>query len=322
LSNHGSHISVKYCNVIIEEDTVMKILVTGGSGFVGTYLAKALIEKGANVTSVGSRPTYDRIIHERFRYLSADTTKPGTWQDEVTKVDAVINLTGVSIVKRWTPSYKQKMYDTRILTTRHLVEAMPDDTSLVFCSTSAIGYYRNAGDSLLTEDAPNGNHFLARLCRDWEKEALKAEAKGARVILPRFGVVLGEKGGILAQMLPAFRMFVGGPLGNGRQWFPWIHIEDLTRAMLFVMDNALLKGAFNFCAPHPLRNRDLTRVLGEVLKRPTFMATPGFVLKMVMGEFGEFMLYSQRAVPKRLLENGFQFKYEYFRDAVLQVIDN
>ncbi len=300
----------------------MKILVTGGSGFVGTHLAGNLLDKGHHVTVIGSRPTYDRIRHENFRYLSADTTKPGAWQDEVSSFETIINLTGISIVKRWTPAYKRKIYDTRVLTTRHLVEAMPENNSITFCSTSAIGYYRNEGNTKITEDFPAGDHFLARVCRDWENEALKAQAKGARVIRPRFGVVVGQNGGILAQMLPAFRLGVGGPLGNGAQWFPWIHIDDLIRAMLFVLEHEELDGAFNFCAPHPLRNRDLARVLGEVLHRPTLMTTPGFMLKMIMGEFGAFMLYSQRAVPRRLLENGFQFKYEYFKDAVLQVIQS
>lgn len=298
----------------------MNILVTGGSGFVGTHLTRSLLEKGHQVTAIGSRTRYDRITHENFRYLSADTTQPGTWQNEIAKADAIINLTGVSIGKRWTSGYKRKIYDTRILTTRHIVEAMPENTGTVFCSTSATGYYENKGDTILTEDFPGADHFLAQVCRDWEDEALKAEAKGARVVLTRFGVVVGENGGMLAQMLPAFRLFVGGPLGDGSQWFPWIHIEDLIKAMLFVMEKDSLNGAFNFCAPHPIRNRDLTHVLGEVLNRPTIMTMPGFMLKLVMGEFGEFMLYSQRAVPKRLLENGYEFKYENFKDAVQQAI--
>lgn len=298
----------------------MKILITGGSGFVGTHLSNALLSRGHHVTAIGTRKRFDRIKHDLFRYLSADTTQKGPWQDEVQEMDAVINLAGKSIIKRWNESYKKLIYDSRILTTRHLVEAMPQDKKIIFCSTSAIGYYEDGGDTILTENSPGGDHFLAQVCRDWEQEALQAQKKGARVIITRFGVVVGKSGGVLAQMLPAFRMFVGGPLGDGMQWFPWIHIDDLTGAMLFVMENEDLDGAFNFCAPNPIRNRDLTRTLGEILNRPTKMATPKFMLRLAMGEFGDFMLISQRSVPERLLQNGFEFKYPNFKDAVSEVV--
>jgi len=187
-------------------------------------------------------------------------------------------------------------------------------------STSAVGYYGNCGDIELNEDSPAGQDFLASLAMNWEAEAKKGEAKGARVVLARFGIVLGRDGGALAKMIPAFRSFVGGPLGNGRQWFPWIHIQDLLGALNFLAARSDLKGAFNLCAPHPVTNAEMADALGKSLGRPAKMAVPAFVLKMMMGELGGVLLSSQRALPAKLLAAGFDFGFPQIEAALADLI--
>jgi uncharacterized protein (TIGR01777 family) len=212
------------------------------------------------------------------------------------------------------------MYDSRILTTRNVVDAIPANKGALLCSTSAVGYYGFRDDEELTEEDGPGNDFLARLAADWEREALKAAAKGVRVTITRFGLVLGKTGGVLGQMIPLFRKFIGGPLGSGKQWFSWIHMDDLLSAFLFVFNKNNIHGPVNFCAPNPVRNRDLAKALGEVLKRPSLFRTPAFALRLVLGEFGSVVLEGQRVIPSRLLKHGFAFRYPEIRGALRQVV--
>ena len=287
----------------------MNVFVTGGLGFVGRHLAKALLQDGHRVTAVGRRLNPRGIDHPAFRYIAADTTLAGDWQAELQDHDAVVNLAGKSIFTRWTDQVKQQIYDSRILTTRNLVAALPEGRGTILCSTSAVGYYGDRGEDLLTEEAPPGDDFLARIGQDWEEAALAAEAKGARVVLPRFGIVLARDGGAMARMLPAFRFFLGGPLGSGRQWFPWIHRHDLVAALRFLIDTPSLRGPFNCTAPEPVRNAELAKALGRQLHRPAVLPAPAFMIKFVLGEFGTVLLGSQRAVPQKLESAGFTFRY-------------
>lgn len=298
----------------------MKLVIIGGLGFVGSYLSTFFLSDGNPVTAIGLRPTQNLIHDPNFRYVSADTTHPGSWQNELQACDAVINLAGKSIFKRWSPSYKKLIYDSRILTTRHVVDALPKDVHTVLCSTSAVGYYGDRGDERLTEDQPAGNDFLAGVCRDWEAEACKAAEKGVRVVTTRFGIVLGRDGGALQKMLPAFRFCLGGPVGSGRQWFPWIHMDDLASAFRFVVETPGIKGALNFCSPYPVRNRDFSAILGDILNRPSFIPVPAFMVRMVLGEFGDSLLSSIRAMPDNLLGNGFSFKHPDIREAIEDLI--
>ncbi|MGA7143775.1 MAG: TIGR01777 family oxidoreductase [Desulfobacterales bacterium] len=287
----------------------MKIFVSGGTGFVGTSLVRYLLDIGHSVIATGSSSAPESVDHENFLFISADTTKKGPWQDSLNNIDALINLAGRTIFNRWSERYKKEIYNSRILTTRNLVEAMPDDKAVVLCSTSAVGYYGDRGEEILKEDAGPGNDFLATVSMDWEKEALLAERKGARVAIMRFGVVLGKNGGALLKMIPAFKSFAGGPVGSGDQWFPWIHMDDLISAMVHIIENQDMKGPVNFCAPNPVRNRDFAKALGKVLGRPSFMRTPSFMIRTLMGEMGTALLGSQRTVPDKLLKSGFEFQY-------------
>ncbi len=297
----------------------MNVFISGATGFIGRSLVRILLQEGHTVTGIGTRSSQDVIRHENFKYIAADTTQPGPWQDALSGQDIIVNLVGRSVFRRWSQRYKRRLYDSRILTTRNLVEALPGNTSLTFCSASATGFYGDGGEEILTELSPAGNDFLAQVSKDWEAEALQAESKNARVILTRFGIVLDGKGGMMQKVLPLFRLCVGGPLGNGRQWFPWIHMEDLLDALLFVLKDKALHGPFNFCSPQPVRNSDFTQVLGRVLKRPAFMQVPRFMLRVVMGEFADTILNSQRVLPERLIRSGFQFKYPDIESALKKV---
>jgi hypothetical protein len=298
----------------------MKFVITGGLGFIGVNLSNYLLDKGHAVIALGRAATQNRITADMYQYISADTTQPGGWQKALGDVDAVVNLAGKSIFKRWSKSYKRQIYDSRILTTRNIVDALPADQSVVLCSASGAGYYGNRGDDLLKEDEKSGNDFLASVSVDWEAEALKATAKGIRAALMRFGVILGKGGGALAKMIPAFKFFVGGPIGSGNQWFPWMHLTDLMAAILFVCEHPQVNGPLNFCAPNPLRNRELAKTLGQVLGRPAIMPTPAFMVRTVLGEFGNVLLDSQRTIPAKLLSHGFEFQYPDIRSALKEVV--
>ena len=298
----------------------MKILITGGSGFIGSNLSQYLLSRGHKISAVGRSADQHRIRHEDYRYISADTTRPGKWQKEVEETEAAINLTGATIFKRWTANYKKMIYNSRILTTRHVVAALPEGRNITLCSASGAGYYGNRDDDILKEDEDVGRDFLAGVSRDWEKEALQATLKGVRVAVMRFGVVLGKNGGALAKMIPVFKMFVGGSLGSGNQWFPWMHLEDLMAAILFIVEHQDISGPLNFCAPNPVRYRELAKTLGEVLGRPSFMPAPAFMIRLAMGEFGDVFLGSQRTVPDRLLSHGFAFQYPDIKGAIQAVV--
>lgn len=287
----------------------MKILITGGSGFVGRHLVQFFLQRGDQVVAMGRRADDGRFAADRYRYIQADTTVPGRWQTEVTDTEVVVNLAGQTIFNRWSKPYKQQIYDSRILTTRHLAEAVASDREVVFCSTSAVGFYGDRGDDRLGENEPTGTDFLARVARDWEAAALGARDRGARVIQTRFGLVLGADGGALAKMVPAFRALAGGSMGSGGQWVPWIHIHDLVAAMAHIIDRSDITGPVNVCAPHPVRNRDMAKSLGRVLNRPAIMPAPAFALRLAMGELASVLLVSQRAIPEALAASGFAFQF-------------
>jgi uncharacterized protein (TIGR01777 family) len=298
----------------------MNIVIAGASGFVGTALSRFLLEAGHQVTGLGTRASHALQSSASFRWIAADTTGPGPWQDVVHKADAVVNLTGRTIAKRWTRAYKQTIVESRIGTTRNIVEAM-HGRAQILVSTSAVGYYGDRGETILDEQAPPADDFLGRLAVDWEKTARQAEEQGVRVAIMRFGVVLGAGGGALAQMQPAFRRFAGGPLGGGRQWLAWIHMADLLSAVQFLIDRQAAQGPYNFCAPGVVRQKAFAEALGAALGRPAVIPAPAAALRLVMGEMAGILLASQRVVPERLMAEGFDFRFPQVGPALADLVE-
>jgi len=297
----------------------MKIFITGGSGFVGTTLTRELTDRGHKVTVLTRTIKGERTLPAGASFLEGDPTKSGRWQDHVADHDAFINLAGASIFSKWTEERKKEIRESRILTTKNLVQAMAarqgKETHLL--STSAVGYYGFHGDEFLDETSLAGTDFLASLAADWETAARYAEQFGTRVVLCRFGVVLGRRGGALEKMASAFKYWMGSSLGSGKQWLSWIHERDLARIFLFLLDHKDMKGPINCTAPQPVRNRELTDILGKVLGKPTFLPpVTSFFVKMILGEFGNVLLKGQRVIPDKLLKNGFIFQFPTMEEAL------
>jgi hypothetical protein len=301
----------------------MKIFMTGGTGFVGTTLTRELTAKGHSVTVLMRKVELGQSLPAGASSLEGDPTIRGSWQQRVPEHEAFINLAGSSIFTRWTNETKRSIRESRILTTKHLVEAMaPRKGKETFLfSTSAVGYYGFHGDEELGEDSPPGTDFLATLAREWEAEAVKAKEYGVRVVLTRFGIVMGRNGGMLGEVVPIFRKFLGANLGSGDQWLSWVHEQDLARIFLTLLDTRALEGPLNCTAPEPVRNREFTETLGSVLGVPTFLPpVPGFILQLMKGEFGSVILKGQRVLPRRLLAAGFQFLYPTLKEALTEIL--
>ena len=302
----------------------MEILVTGGTGFVGKSLIKGLITNRHIVTTLTRSANNRDRIPEGVSILLADPSQPGAWQEQVKGYQAIINLAGASIFERWDDKYKKILINSRVETTKNLVEAIAQNhwkEPPLLINASAVGYYGFSGDQELYESSAAGDDFLAKLCKQWEGEALKAEQAGARVILARFGIVLGAGGGALAQMLPIFRKGLGGPLGSGNQWLSWIHMQDLVDAFSFFVARPNLKGPFNLTSPNPVTNRELTKALSKALGKPAFLPAPGFMIKAVMGEFADVLLNGQKVLPRALSKAGFQFKHPEILEALQDLLD-
>lgn len=299
----------------------MKILITGGTGFIGFFLITKLIQEGHEVSILTRKENEGKNKSHNVFLILGDPAAPGSWQQEVKNYDAIINLAGASIFNRWTNEQKKLIRESRISTTRNIIDAMDGSTKgITLLNASAVGYYGLHGDKELTEEAPPGDDFLATVAREWEEEALRAKQKGVRVCLMRFGIVLGTDGGALGQMIRLFKKFLGGPIGKGNQWFSWVHVDDLTNAFSFLLKHPELEGPFNVCSPNPVRNRALAEAIGEALNRPSLIPTPSFMIRLMLGEFGSVILNGQKVLPRRLLENGFVFIYQDIDKAIAAIV--
>ncbi|SFM66407.1 TIGR01777 family oxidoreductase [Thermodesulforhabdus norvegica] len=298
----------------------MKIFMTGGLGFVGSYLTSYFLSKNYRITVVGLQPERPESLDSSVSYVYGDTTKKGEWMSLIGDHDVVINLAGASIFQRWNRRVKQVIMESRVKTTENVVEALPSDGSVVLISTSAVGYYGDGGERILREDDGPGRDFLSQVCVAWEQAALRAQQKGSRVVVTRFGIVLGKHGGALVQMLRPFRYGLGAVMGSGNQWFSWIHIEDLAGAMEFIIGESSLSGPVNLCAPNPVRNRELTRTIAHYMGKPAFLRLPGWLLRLVLGEMSNALTVSQRVIPDKLLRYGFRFKYPDIDEALRAIL--
>lgn len=296
------------------------ILVTGGTGFIGSYLCEELMRRGHYLTILTRSP-------EKYSEQSSKNQAFMSWDDplapQMEKTDVVINLAGESLFgQRWTEQVKKSIYNSRINTTSKLVKAMKqaEKRPALFISASAVGIYGDRGDDLLDESEKPGNDFLSEICSDWEAESKKAKSLGVRVVNPRIGIVLEDNGGVAEKMKLPFTFFTGGPLGNGRQYVPWIHMADLCNALIYPMENETLEGAYNAAAPTPETMNELARVMGKVMNRPSIFRVPEFMLKLILGEAANPILSSLRVQPKVLQLTGFEFQFEDLEEALADIM--
>ena len=297
----------------------MKVLVAGGTGFIGRPLCEQLLQQGHDVTVLTRQPAL--LSNPRLRAVSWEGPE---WQRIIGEVEGVINLAGESVAaKRWSPTRKRLISESRVQTTRTVVEAIaaqahkPD----VLINASAIGYYGSREDEECTEATPPGSGFLAELCQRWEDEARRAESVGVRVVRLRMGLVLGPGGGALAKMVPPFRWFLGGPLGTGRQWVSWIHRDDVLGLIAWVLARQGVEGAVNATAPEPATMRQVCDTLGRVLQRPSWVPAPAFALRLVLGEMADVLLTGQRVMPGVALRMGYSFQYPELLHALASCVD-
>jgi hypothetical protein len=311
----------------------MRIIIAGGSGFLGRTLSSALLAAGHRVQILTRRPSLPAAKPQdggpiatmpdgriEFVNWTPDGTL-GPWATSCAGADAIINLAGESIgTARWTPARKAQLVESRLLATRSLVRFITESSlpPATFVSASAIGFYGDRGTETLTEDAQAGTDFLANLAASWEEEALLARGDTTRVVLLRTGIVLDPNDGALAKMLVPFRLFAGGPFSSGRQYMSWIHRDDWVSLARWALDTPDVRGPLNLTAPHPVTNAEFAHTLGRALRRPAVMPAPAFALKLALGEMAEpLLLFSQRVIPARALKGGFRFAFETI-DAALE----
>jgi len=289
----------------------MNVILAGGTGLIGTHIAQRL-KNGGHTVSILSRKSGPGLI-------VWDAVGTGPWEQSIDGADAVINLTGESVgAGRWTTGQKERIRNSRIDATRAIVDAIGRSAvkPRVLVNASAVGYYGHVEDGEVTENAPAGNDFLGQTCALWESEARRAEQSGVRVVMVRTGFVIGKSSDAFIRMQRPFKLFAGGPFGSGRQWFPWIHIDDVAAGYVFALEQSALSGPVNLSAPNPVRVRELAAELGRALHRPAFMSAPAFMLKILLGEMSDLLLKGQRVVPAKLLQQGFSFRFPVLSSAL------
>ena len=294
----------------------MNILITGGTGFIGSALSRELSNSGHKVIITSRRKTPPKL--ENIEIVRWDIQTPLS-SEIMSGIDAVINLAGESLISgRWTKKRKERIMSSRVNTTRLLVESMKNANPKpkVLISVSAVGYYGPHGDEYVTEDFPPASDFLAEVCKAWEKEALRAQELGIRVVITRFGVVLESDGGALPKMAIPFKFFLGGHLGSGQQWFSWVHREDIIGFMKYALENEAISGPVNLTSPQPVTNKEFCFALGKALNRPSWFHVPAFMIKLTLGEVGRVLLTGQRVLPEKALKAGYQFKYPEINEAL------
>lgn len=298
----------------------MKILVTGATGLIGRALCRVLADEGHQLVVLSRNPASatKSVATNAFAWQPEHTEPP---REAFDGVEAVIHLAGENVAARWTSERKRRIRDSRVLGTRNLVAGMQRAAAppRILLSASAVGFYGDRGDEVLTENSPPGSGFLPEVCQEWEAAAKQAAGLGARVVTLRTGVVLSCAGGALKTMLPAFQFGVGGRLASGRHWFPWIHLDDIVGLVRFALLNETLSGPVNGTAPNPVTNAEFTTELADVLHRPALFPVPRLALDLLFGEMAEVMLASLRVVPEAALKAGYQFQFPQLRPALAEL---
>jgi uncharacterized protein len=305
----------------------MKIAISGATGFVGSRLVERLHTEGHRILVLTRNPTLAHKVFPSpaFPNLEIIAYTPGVsgaWQDAIAGCDGVVNLAGEPIAEgRWTPERKQEILNTRKLGTQKIVEAIAkaNPRPSVLVNTSAIGYYGTDETASFDEDSACGNDFLAQVCQEWEAEARKVKDASVRLVILRFGIVLGN-GGALGKMITPFKLFAGGPIGSGQQWFSWIHLDDIVSLIIQALTKPTMEGIYNGTAPQPVRMNDLSTTMGNVMNRPSWLPVPGFAIEAILGDGAKVVLEGQQVLPKRTLESGFEYQYPNLQSALTQIL--
>ncbi|MBD1932824.1 MULTISPECIES: thylakoid membrane protein ThyD [Cyanophyceae] len=300
----------------------MKVAIAGGTGFVGSRLVERLLAEGHQVLILTRNPASVKPAPS-VEVVAYNPKESGAWQQSISGCDAVVNLAGEPIAeKRWTPEHKQEIVNSRKIGTQKIVEAISkaNPKPSVLVSASAIGYYGTSETATFEESSPSGNDFLAQVCQEWEAEAQKVKDTGTRLVIVRIGIVLAM-GGAIGKMIPPFKMFAGGPIGTGKQWFSWIHRDDLVNLILFALQQREVEGVLNATAPNPVRMNEVSQTLGEVLNRPSWLPVPAFALEVLLGDGAQVVLEGQQVLPKRTITQGFDYQYPSLKQALEEFLD-
>jgi hypothetical protein len=306
----------------------MKVVITGATGFVGSRLVERLQQEGNTILVLTRSATHGRKVFPEIAFPKVDIVEyspleSGSWQSVLSGCDAVINLAGAPISERWSEAHKQAIMDSRKIGTEKLVEALAqvNPRPSVWINASAIGYYGTSETAAFDEtSAPVADDFLSEVCRAWEAAAQTVKDYGPRLVILRLGIVLGM-GGAVAKMLTPFRIFAGGPIGSGRQWFSWIHRDDLVNLILQALKDQQMEGVYNATAPNPVRMAEFCKTLGKVLNRPSWLPVPDFVLETILGDGAQVVLEGQQVLPKRTEATGFQYQYNQVKDALVEIVN-
>lgn len=304
---------------------MMHLLITGGTGLIGQRLIDQLLPQGYTITVLSRRSLRPPRLPNSVNFAQWDASSAAGWGHLLEEVDGVVNLAGAGVADSpWTKARKQLIRESRLLAGQAVVEAInaAKNKPRVLLQASAVGYYGSDETATMTETSPPGDDFLANVCQDWENSVKPVEALGVRVVYLRTGVVLDPRGGAFPKLMLPFRMFVGGPLGNGLQWMSWIHHQDQTAIIRFLLENDSLSGPVNLVAPDPLRNADFAKLLGKVMQRPAVAPAPGFIIRTVMGEMSTIVLDGQRVLPEKLSAAGYQFIYPQAEAALRELVNS
>lgn len=300
----------------------MKVAITGATGFVGSRLVERLSAEGHQILVLTRNLAAAQKVFPNLEIVAYTPTASGAWQEAIALCDGVVNLAGEPIAeKRWTPQQKQEILNSRKLGTQKIVEAiaLANPKPKVLVNASAIGYYGTSETATFDETSPPGKDFLAEVCQAWEAEAQKVTQAGVRLVILRLGIVLGQ-GGAIAKMIAPFKVFAGGPLGTGRQWFSWIYLDDLVNLIIQALTKPEMEGVFNATAPNPVRMSELAQTMGEIMQRPSWLPVPSFALETLLGEGAMVVLEGQQVLPQRTQASGFNYQYSTVKQALKEIV--
>ena len=304
----------------------MKIAITGATGLVGSRLVKKLNQEGHQILVFTRNPSkaqkvFPASVFSNLEIVQYTPQESGEWQKSISGCDGVVNLAGEPIAERWSPQHKKAIMESRQIGTRKLVEAiaMAESKPQVLVSGSAVGYYGTSETNTFEESSSSGDDFLAQVCQNWETEAQKVTESGVRLVILRIGIVLAN-GGALGKMIGPFKMFAGGPIGSGRQWFSWIHRDDLVNLIYRAIQDSNMSGVYNATAPNPVRMNKLCQTLGEVMNRPSWLPVPDFVLELLLGDGAIVVLQGQQVIPKKTQATGFDYQYGELKPALADIV--